>query len=624
MTAALLATVDALGWAILHALWQLTALAALLWIALRMTDARAAAVRCWLCVAALLCAPVLFGVTAVQHWDLPAAEVASLAALSPGALEAPLVVPEPAFSPPPSWEVEDALPAVVGAWGLGVVVLGLTFLGGLRRTRQLQTEGLSPVSAALAARVAALAGAIGIRHPVLIAVSSRVSVPSVVGLLRPIVLLPPVALTGLDSQQLESIILHELAHVRRRDLWINLVQGLVEILLFFHPAVWWMSRRLRAERELACDDVVVAQGMPPLVYARALLALEEQRASERTLAVAATDGSLRHRVERLVGRARPPQRGARGLAAALLLSLLTLASAQQSVAADNDLGVMVSDLLEMEIRLPDGDPPRAAQDDALRGDLMAITDQHAAIMARIETLLAADPERWALEVTVRAGQASEHIADAIEGSDIPSYLDDDQASVYQDALVKKATVSRQKALKAYEKALTLEGAPRLLAEARDGAARMTEAIEAVASRPAPEPAEADPAETAALVKKASSVSADDPGAGVLWLMTAERLFDAGDASGALRWYLAAEGALEEPGRIAFARYKAAWCHHSLGQHSDAIEQMTAVARSGATPVAEEAMADLVRFYTDAGRAAEGEAWFADQGASQIWTDGAAR
>lgn len=617
MTAALLATVDALGWALLHALWQLTALAALLWVALRLADARSAAARCWLCVAALLLAPVLFGLTAAQHWDLPAAEVASLAALSPAAAPG-LAIDAPALASAPSLRVEDALPVLVGAWGLGVLLLGLAFLGGLLRTRRLQTEGLGPVPPVLSARVAALASSLGIRRPVSIASSSLVAVPSVVGLLKPVILLPPVVLTGLSTAQLESIVLHELAHIRRRDLWISLVQGLVEILLFFHPAVWWMSRRLRAEREQACDDIVVGQGTPPLLYARALLTLAEQPGGDRpVLSVAATDGSLQHRVERLVGRSKAPQRRGRGLAAAVLLGLLALGSVRQSVAADHDLGVMVASMLELEITLPeDAELSRPEQDRALQGALVALTDQHAEIMSRVEVLMASDPERWGLEVTVRVGQASEHIADAIANSDSPRYLDADQAAVYQGALLSKAATNWQKARAAYEKALAMGGDPSLLAEARAGLARVTVALDAAESRSVLTPEE----DAAALVAQAESLQASDPDAGLFWLQTAELLLGEGDAAGALRWYLASAGALEGSAEATFARYRAAWCHYNLGQHDAAISMMQGVALSGVEPVGPEGLADLVRFYTDAGRAAEGEAWFSAQGAADVWAE----
>ena len=175
----------------------------------------------------------------------------------------------------------------------------------------------------------------------------------VVGVIRPLILLPTMALSGLSEEQLETVLLHELAHIRRRDLWINLLQGLVEIVLFFHPAVWWISRRIRAERELCCDDVVAAR-CPPMVYARALIQLEEHRSHRVRLAVAATDGSLRHRIERLVSTPKAPQRSSRSLSAIVLISLIGLFTARQSAAEEEaDIAALMETFLTMTISIDD-------------------------------------------------------------------------------------------------------------------------------------------------------------------------------------------------------------------------------------------------------------------------------
>ena len=104
-------------------------------------------------------------------------------------------------------------------------------------------------------------------------------VPSVVGWLRPVILLPASALTGLSPAHLDAIIAHELAHVRRHDFAVNLLQTAAEILLFYHPACWWISRRIRAEREHCCDDIAVSLCGDRLLYATALADLEALRGS---------------------------------------------------------------------------------------------------------------------------------------------------------------------------------------------------------------------------------------------------------------------------------------------------------------------------------------------------------
>ena len=119
--------------------------------------------------------------------------------------------------------------------------------------------------------------------------------------MKPVVLLPASALAGLTPQQLEAILAHELAHIRRHDYLVNLLQTLVETLLFYHPAVWWLSRRIRIERENCCDDLAVSLCGDPCTYARALADLEALRGPARSLAMAANGGSLLQRVRRLLG-----------------------------------------------------------------------------------------------------------------------------------------------------------------------------------------------------------------------------------------------------------------------------------------------------------------------------------
>src|SRR4029079_16056399 len=109
-------------------------------------------------------------------------------------------------------------------------------------------------------------------------VSARARVPFVVGWIKPAVVIPGSALTGLSVQELDAILLHELAHIRRHDYAINLVQTLIETLFFYHPAIWWVSRQIRKEREHCCDDLAAESCSGGVaVYVRALTTLEEMR-----------------------------------------------------------------------------------------------------------------------------------------------------------------------------------------------------------------------------------------------------------------------------------------------------------------------------------------------------------
>ena len=130
--------------------------------------------------------------------------------------------------------------------------------------------------------------------------STLADVPSVVGWLRPVILVPASAFLQLAPHQLEALLAHELAHVRRHDYLMNLLQSCVETLFFYHPGVWWVGRRMREERENCCDDVAVAVCGDPMVYARALADLEQFRGAVPKLAMAANGGSLFNRIERLI------------------------------------------------------------------------------------------------------------------------------------------------------------------------------------------------------------------------------------------------------------------------------------------------------------------------------------
>ncbi len=140
----------------------------------------------------------------------------------------------------------------------------------------------------------------GIRRAVTLLESARVEVPMVSGWLRPSILVPVAALSGLTAPQLEAILAHELAHIRRHDYLVNLLQCLVEVLLFHHPATWWITRVVRCEREHCCDDMAVSASRDRLTYAQALAAMEGLRTPAFSISPAANGGNLLARVRRIL------------------------------------------------------------------------------------------------------------------------------------------------------------------------------------------------------------------------------------------------------------------------------------------------------------------------------------
>ncbi len=189
---------------------------------------------------------------------------------------------------------------LVQAWFVGVVLLSLRPAAGFFLIERLRLKTGSAVSGALADKCKELQRRLGLNRVVRYCESLKLEAPAVVGWFRPVILLPVSALTGLTAQQLEAVIAHELAHVKRLDAFVNLFQMAAETLLFYHPAVWWLSKRIRVERENCCDDVAIAVCGNAVEYARALATMAEWQ-SAPALAMAANRSPLAERVARLLG-----------------------------------------------------------------------------------------------------------------------------------------------------------------------------------------------------------------------------------------------------------------------------------------------------------------------------------
>jgi beta-lactamase regulating signal transducer with metallopeptidase domain/HEAT repeat protein len=196
--------------------------------------------------------------------------------------------------------VTTMLPWLVFAWAIGVMLLSVRLAGGWWRTRALRTRGIDAMPDACQPMVTRLLASMRIARPVAFFVSSRVTAPIVFGHIKPVVLVPAAVLAGLSASQLEAILAHELAHVRRHDYLVNLLQTVIETIFFYHPAVWWVSRQVRQAREECCDDIAVDACGDRKDYVEALLGLAQMRDAAATVALAATGGSLLARARRLL------------------------------------------------------------------------------------------------------------------------------------------------------------------------------------------------------------------------------------------------------------------------------------------------------------------------------------
>ncbi|MGC4054700.1 MAG: M56 family metallopeptidase [Paludibaculum sp.] len=325
----------AISIALLHFVWQGIVVAFLLWVALAILGHRPVRLRYALSCFALLVmsAAPLVTVCLIYRAPGPAAVHQGLPAQTVDAAgSAALAVT--AFLPRFIAAVEVwTLPV----WSAGVLILALRLAWSSRHVARLRRDG-EPAPPVLLQTVSRLATRVGVSRSVRVLLSGLAGSPSVVGWLRPVILLPPASLLNLSAAQLEAVLVHELAHIRRHDYLANLLQTAAETVLFYQPAIWWVSSRIRTERELCCDDVAVEVCGDSIVYARALTLLERARLALPELALSSATGPLVHRVLRLTGAPQPaphaPVAVAIGLAAICLLTTVHWAQAQQQITGE--------------------------------------------------------------------------------------------------------------------------------------------------------------------------------------------------------------------------------------------------------------------------------------------------
>ena len=326
----------AVGLALLEFVWQGAAiggLTACLLIALRKSTAQARYVVGCLSLAVMVAVPV---VTVARYMRDAAGASAGGALTLTGRLEETAVSTAGAGARPESsaegrinasrqW-IEARLPFVVLIWSGGVLALGLHLLGGWIQIGRIRRRATPVPLNRWPESVRAMADELGVTRRLRLIDSALVDVPAVLGWLRPTIVVPASALTGLSPAHLDAILAHELAHVHRGDYLINVFQCVVEILLFYHPAVWWVSRQIRREREHCCDDLAATLCADRVTYVSALVSLEELRVKTPRLAMAASDGDLLNRVRRLLepGSAAGPRLSG-GFAMAVMMTVLLLA-----------------------------------------------------------------------------------------------------------------------------------------------------------------------------------------------------------------------------------------------------------------------------------------------------------
>ncbi|RPD43978.1 M56 family metallopeptidase [Hymenobacter sediminis] len=319
------ALLRATGFTLLHSLWQGAIVAVVAAVLLLVLHRHRAAVRYGVLLGSLLLVVASATTTFVQYYGtVPAGYGNGQAATATGkttaqlgahqtlrVLDAELADYLQAGLAAGTTYAEQHLPLLVGAWLLGLLAMTLRLLAGLAYVRRLRRYRVAALPAAWQQRLDALGTQAGLTRRVQVLASALVPSPVVVGYVKPVILLPISALTGLAPRELELILAHEVAHVLRQDYLVNLLQTLVEVVFFYHPAVWFLSAALRTEREHCCDDLAAelcgdARTLAQALSSLAELAYAEARAPRLVLAAAgpAGKGALLGRVRRLV--MRPP------------------------------------------------------------------------------------------------------------------------------------------------------------------------------------------------------------------------------------------------------------------------------------------------------------------------------
>jgi beta-lactamase regulating signal transducer with metallopeptidase domain len=302
---------ESLGWTLVHFCWQAAAIALVYWL----TDAVLRKARSQTRYVLALATMLLMLISALATFAYEETRGDAALSSSPAAFSSPAMAAigssisglktAGTATPPVLLPLSRFMPWLDVAWLLGVACLSTRTIGGWWLIHRLRRSMVLKAPEAVYANFVCLCERLGITRQVSLYISHHIQGPLTIGVVRSLVIVPASALMALTPEQLEAVLAHELAHVRRADYLWNLIQTMVETLLFFHPAVWWLGRRLREQRELCCDDVAVESCADPLVYATALLRLEERRGQRLNLAMA-LDGNrpwsgLSARIARILG-----------------------------------------------------------------------------------------------------------------------------------------------------------------------------------------------------------------------------------------------------------------------------------------------------------------------------------
>jgi bla regulator protein blaR1 len=303
----------ALGWMIVHALWQIAVTGLLFWLALRIFNRKSAAFKYRLGLASLMLIALLSIVTFSIQLQPP--KVTGITGLSEEELTYLMTNREllnfekAGIEPASTWvliskRIENRIPDLVNIWFVGALLFLVRMATGMADLRQLHQKTHHEAEPKWLEFIRSQQEILKISRPVRLLSSIHIDMPLTYGILKPVILVPSALFLQLNPAQLEAIITHELAHVKRHDYLINLLQSMLEVVFFFHPVFWWINKEIKEQRENACDELAIRKGISPkdLAYGLAnVLNMAQRHVPEMALAAAKKNTPTLDRIKRIMG-----------------------------------------------------------------------------------------------------------------------------------------------------------------------------------------------------------------------------------------------------------------------------------------------------------------------------------
>ncbi len=324
--------IDALGWTLVHSIWQGALIASLVAIIMIMLRKGSAKSRYLVYFSSLILMLGISVATFIKVYDPADASEKIDTAQGVESINEDLFLAahENSFTEESQFGkakkafagyFERNFPLFVSLWFLGICFFLLKFLGGYAYSQRLKHYRTLEATKYWNRKVLILSHKIGLNKSIRLAESALIKVPMVVGYLKPVILVPLGMLSSLPPQQVEAILTHELAHIYRKDYLFNLIQSVIDILFFYHPAIWWISRNIRMEREHICDDLVIMVNQDSIEYARALASVQEMKSNypAPAPALARNKYELLNRIHRMMNKPRIIPSFTEGFMSALII-----------------------------------------------------------------------------------------------------------------------------------------------------------------------------------------------------------------------------------------------------------------------------------------------------------------